>query len=1059
MNKRSLLGATALHTFAAAGLAMAFTGTAFAQQAQNNQQETAADEQTPPTEQNAAEAPSQASTAGDQEILVTGSRIRRPNLDSPVPVTSVTAEELLSQGDVNVGDALNDLPAIRSTYSQANSTRFIGTAGINLLDLRGLGISRTLVLVNGRRHVTAQVGEFLVDTNTIPTDLIERVDVITGGSSAVYGSDAVAGVINFILKNNYEGLTVRGQGGISSRGDRGIYTASITAGKNLLDDRLNIAGNLEYVQANPLYFRDRDGQSGAFSGRCQFNLSEVTTGESPFGSDGIPDQTFFCGVRNNAISDGGTLTAIAPALTGGCTNATLAPGGANAALGAARCLNQGTGPGQPRVFRFAPNGDLLQDVILQDFRPFGSGNVISDPNSPVPGTTLRRTGQFAPGLKRYTGNILMSMEITPAFQPFFEGKFVRVDALQEGQPSFFQGGFGAFFGGGNGIRCDNAFITAQNLAALQSIGRCTGGRVFSETLPVGRFNVDFGGRSEKIRRDTYRLVGGIRGDFNEDWNYEIAVNYGRVKLNQTQRNNLITFDLNGNPDGFLLASDAVFNAAGQIVCRVNQTTVVRPDCVPINVFGDGRPDQAALDFIQTDDTFVKGRASQFNVVGYVGGDLSQLFELPGGPIRFVLGGEYRREKARYRADPLSESGGTFFNAFAPFNPPTFSVKEAFGEIEFPILKDLPFAHELTVSAAGRYSDYNTSAGTTKAYNINGVYAPVRDIRFRANYSKSVRVPTLGDLFSPATQNFAFLGDPCDVLNINNGTSERPINCAADGVPVGFANLPARSQTTEIVSSGNPFLTPEKGKSFTAGFIFQPSFVPGLNVSVDYYRIRVSNLIAVLGGQTILNQCYDLPRPNQFCSLIFPRNPDSTFAQPALISGGINFAKQKADGIDFEVGYRRTFGDIRTDSRLLATYVLKRENYTDPLNPAIADQVLFELGDPQFTANFSTTLTYKNFDLRYGLQYIGKQTIGAYENYFEFQGRPPVNADSTAEVWYPEKFIHNIRLNWRVDKKYSFYAGVDNVTDELPPLGLIGNEGGNPFDPIGRYFYAGFRADF
>src|SRR5687768_1612148 len=239
----------------------------------------------------------QAATAEEGTIVVTGSRIRRPNLDSPVPITSISAEELTQTGDVNVGDRLNDLPSLRSTFSQSNSTRFIGTAGVNLLDLRGLDVERTLVLVNGRRHVTYSPGDFLVDVNTIPTDLIERVDVVTGGSSAVYGSDAVAGVVNFMLKRNFEGVRLRGQAGVSSRGDRGIQFISATGGKNFMDDRANVAINLEYVDADPLYFKQRPGLTGAFAGRCQFNLAEPTVGE-PASGDGVPDQQFFCGVRN-----------------------------------------------------------------------------------------------------------------------------------------------------------------------------------------------------------------------------------------------------------------------------------------------------------------------------------------------------------------------------------------------------------------------------------------------------------------------------------------------------------------------------------------------------------------------------------------------------------------------------------------------------------------------------------------------------------------------------------------------------------------------------------------
>ncbi len=1050
MKKFGLLSSSAIGSAALFGLSLAFAAPAYAQ-----------DDPAPAP----ASDQDQADDQGGQNVEVTGTRIRRPNIESNVPIVSVTADEI-ADGDPNVGDALNDLPSLRSTFSQANSVRFIGTTGLNLLDLRGLGIARTLVLVNGRRHITALPGSYQVDINTIPSDLIERIDVITGGSSAVYGSDAIAGVVNFVLRRDYDGIRLRGQAGISQQGDRGIQFVSLTAGRNFADDRANVAINLEYVNAEALYFGDRPELTGAYDGRCQFNASEFSTGE-PAAGDGVPDQTFLCGVRNNAISNGGTISAASPfsAANGGCTNTSLAPGGVNAAIGAARCINPGTPQGQTRTFRFADSGLLVEDVPCADFRPFGSGNVISCPNSLAPGATLRNTGQIAPGLDRYTANILFHFDISEAFRPFMEGKYVHIFSRQQGQPSFFSP-LSATIGLPN-QHCDNAFLSDQGLAQLQAIGYCSNGRTATQTIPMGRFNTDFGGRAELVTRDTYRFVAGIQGDFNDDWNYEISFNYGHVDIRQDEFNDLIAFDLDGNADGFLLAIDAVRNAAGQIVCRVNQVVVTRPDCVPINTFGNGAPTQAALDFVNT-TSWVEQRASQYNVVAYVNGDLSQLFELPGGPVRFVVGGEWRRETAFLEADPLSAAGGTFFNAFATFDPPALQVWEAFGEIEIPLLRDLPFAQELTLTAAARYSDYNSGAGgagSSFAYNINGTWAPVRDIRFRANYSRSVRVPTLSDLFTVASQNFAFLADPCDVVNIGNGTANRPTNCAADGVPVGFVNALARSQSTGFFSQGNPFLEEETGKSLTIGTVITPRWVPGLSVTIDYYRIRVNNLIAVLGAQTILNQCYDLPRPNQFCDLLSPRNPDFTFQNPALISGGVNFAQFKADGIDVELSYRRTFENgHRLNFRGIATYVIRRDNFTSPTDPTFRDRVLGELGDPQLSANLSLSYGIGGWDFRWSTNYVGKQTIGAWESYFSVDGRPPQNADLTAEVFYPAQWFHSVRLSYRVNERFQFYGGIDNVLDNDPRIlrntfGSTGTAAGTSWDYIGRYFYAGAIIDF
>ncbi|MFN3726883.1 MAG: TonB-dependent receptor domain-containing protein [Allosphingosinicella sp.] len=1020
--------------------------------------------------------------AGQAEstITVTGSRIRRPNLESNVPVTSVSAEELTAQGDVSVGDALNDLPSLRSTFSQANSTRFIGTTGLNLLDLRGLGTQRTLVLVNGRRHVTSSVGDFLVDVNTIPSDLLQRVDVVTGGSSAVYGSDAIAGVVNFVLRRDFEGVRLRAQGGISSEGDRGIYFTSLTAGENFFDDRLNLAINLEYVHAEPLYFSQRDSLTGAASGRCQFEPIETIGGDGPTGTNGFPDTAFFCGVRNGNISTGGLLTALGVNAVSNPNSASFATSCLNPNLALnlrGRCINFGTPNALPRVVVFDQAGNVVTNNPGRDQRIFGGNNNIG---GNALGSTLRETGQIAPGLDRYTANFLARFDVAPAFQPFLEAKYVYIESLQEGQPTFFQATFPQFFGAGRGLRCDNPFLTAANIADLQSIGRCTGGAASTETIPLSRFNIDFGGRRQLVERETFRGVAGFGGEFNGDWNYEVSFNYGRFEQRTEAQNDLRIFDIDADGNivaegPFLRATDVVRNAAGQIVCRVNADAVTTnddPACVPLNPFGQGRPSQAALDYVTYTST-LDGSATQYNALAFVSGDSSQLFELPGGAVRFVLGGEYRREEAFQEADPLSRAGATFFNAFPTFDPPAFEVIEGFGELELPLLRDVPFAHELTVTGAARYSDYNTGADTTFAWNVNGTWAPVRDVRFRANFSRAVRVPTIGDLFTPATQSFAFLADPCDAQNRNGGPNptQRQANCDAAGIPATFVNTLARSQTTEIAVSGNPFLSEEKADSYTFGVVVTPSFVPGLSITADYYSIELKNRIETVGAQTVLNQCFDLPQPNEFCDLVTRRGVDDPatpeleqffFGTPGVLSSGVNFARGEAEGVDFEVAYRRRFGNgVRLDARGIVTYVIERNDFISPTNPAIATRNLDNLGDQQWSANFSTTIGTGPFDLRYSVNFIGETYTAAATNFEEFQGRPPTNPDarSAGELMYPDTFYHAVRFSIRPSERFQFYMGVDNLFDTQPPFGLLGTGGGDPFDPIGRYFYAGATVDF
>lgn len=1000
------------------------------------------------------------------EIIVTGSRISRPTLQSPVPITSISGSDLLSRGDLNIGDALNDLPQLRSTFSQANSTRFIGTSGLSILDLRGLGTARTLVLVNGRRHVTALPGDYLVDTNTIPDDLLDRVDIVTGGNSAVYGSDAVAGVVNFVLKRNFTGIKLQGQGGISSRGDRGNYFGSIAAGTNFADGRGNIAVAAEYSRNNSLYFIDRPGQTGAYNGRTQFNLSENTAGE-PAAGNGIPDNQLYSGVRNGTIADGGLITAVC--------SPTQADYLTNQVNNIARCRsssNATVGFGQRYVFDSAGNLRLSNPSLdFRDITNGGSSNTIGGL-----GSTLRNTGQLSPLLERYSVNLLSHFDISDAFKPFVEAKYVNIFANQEGQPSFWQGSIPGFFGGGTNLRCNNPFLTTQALTTLQSIGQCA--NAATSTFNISRFNVDFGGRGELQRRETWRLVGGVEGTFNDDWHYEISAVYGEFTSHNESQNNLRLFDLDGNDDGFLLAVNAVAapvgftgtnvatGAAGQsVVCAVNATAAgnVRPDCVPINVFGVGAPSAAALAFVNTLGIRDE-KATQLDLVANIGGDLSQLFEFPGGPVKFVVGAEYREETARSVWDPLVASGGTFLNAIQPFTPPKFTVAEGFGEISIPLLKDLPFAKELTLAGAARYSSYNTSAGSTWTYNGNFYYAPASFIRLRGSYGKSVRVPTQSDLFSPASQNFAFVGDPCDIQNINNGTPNRAANCAAAGVPAGFVNTVARTQTLGFLSGGNPTLTPESSDSYTLGFIFEPSkLIPGLSLTVDYYDIVVNNRIETLGLQTILNQCYDSPNLNNpFCASLNPRDPATgLFPNIVGIAGGVNFAKQTTSGIDAELQYSHRFESGKKISlNVLATYIFDRTNFVDPTNPNNPNRQLSELGDPQFEGNITAAFeTAHGLKLRYNFQLIGKQTIGTYEAQNSFNGLPPQNADQFPRVYYPAITYHNLRISQSIGTKNEFYFGIDNVFDTLPPFGLVGNGGGDAiFDNIGRVLYAGFKVN-
>ncbi|HVF95569.1 MAG TPA: TonB-dependent receptor [Sphingomonas sp.] len=1024
-------------------------------------------------------------TTAATDIVITGSRIRSPNLESNAPISVVSGDQFFETGQISVGDVLNELPQLRSTFSQQNSTRFLGTRGLNLLDLRGLGTQRTLVLVNGRRHVGGDVLVNAVspDVNTFPTDLIERVEVITGGGSSIYGSDAIAGVVNFILKDNYSGLSLRGQSGVSERGDAGNYYVSGLAGTNFGDDRGNIAVNLEYAHQERYY--------GSGGRGLRQNDAYVVTDTDPAGSvngaDGTPDRTFYRDIRSATISLGGQVGIFQ-------ANSNPVCGAANGA--AFTC-----------GYLFQPDGSLIQQTGTRvGLGP--NGNYIGGNG------TSSREGQLltlSPQLDRYSANVIAHYEISDALVPFVEAKYVRSEAFgSQSGPFFSQGTTLGDPGGRERIRLDNPFLSAQARALLTqqlsatTVNANTGAAFVQGTLADGtpgptpaqqlatqraaiaagtfRFGVrrnwvDFGIRDEKFVRETYRVVAGLRGEFNDDWNYEISANYGEHRETATIIGNV-------NVQRYLLGVDSVRDpATGQITCRSKLNPTGTADygddagilaadiaaCVPINPFGQGSVTPQALDYVLVDSR-ATGKIKQFVASGFVAGDLSQLFELPGGPIGFSFGGEYRRERVEYDLDDLTQAGYAFYNAIPSFSAPAFEVKEAYGEVRIPLLKDLPFIQELTVTGSGRISDYKGATGTTYSYGGEVTWRPLQDIRFRGAYTRAVRAPNLVDLYSDVSQNFAPApNDPCSARNIGTGSATRAANCAADGIPTSYDFV--YTSSIEILSGGNPNLRAESSDNFTVGGVLTPRFVPGFSLSVDYYDITVDDVITAPSAQQIMNACYDAADlNNQFCGL-FQRNrtggvgpnEEAPFQiiQGSLQQNSLNYAKLTARGIDTELNYRKTFGFGTVSLNAIWTHTLERNEFLNPADPNRANRILSELGDPDDQVNVNTNVKFGAVTFGYQMRWIDQMTISTFaEDTLSVQGRAPENADYADRQFYPDVFYHDVRFDLQVNPKFNIYVGVDNVGDRLPPLGLTGvGAGSGIYDVRGRYGYVGVKAGF
>ena len=1032
-------------------------------------QTTPAQAPTPAITTAAAEAPT-------ETLIVTGSRIRRPNLESTVPIVSVSGEEFFQTGAISVGDTLNELPQLRSTFSQQNSTRGLGTRGLNLLDLRGLGTQRTLVLVNGRRHVA---GDILVngvspDTNTFPTDLIERVDLITGGNSSIYGSDAIAGVVNFVLKQDYDGVQVRGQSGISKYGDAANQYLSALIGKNFADGRGNIAVNLEYAHQDRYFGSNRPNlrQNDAFV------VVDSDPAGSVNGSDGIPDRTFFRDIRSATIGRGGQVAVFQSAANPIC--------GADNVGSAFTC-----------GYLFQPDGTLAaQTGTRVGLAP--NGNYIGG-NGYKNG---RDTNLLAlqPDLDRISVNMLGHFDISPAFVPFFEAKYVRSTAFGSvSGPLFSQGatlGDTITTGNRERVRLDNPYLSTQarDLLTQQllatTVNANTGGALTTTQLANQRAAINAGSfrfgvrrnfeelgiRDEEIRRETYRAVVGVRGDFNDDWNYEISANYGEHRERNRIQSNI-------NTQRYLLAVDSVRDpATNAIVCRSKIDPIAAGTdkagdaarlaadvaaCIPLNPFGDGSISQAVKNYV-TVDSLATGKITQFVGSGFVAGDLSGLFELPGGPIGFAVGAEYRRETNAYDLDDITQKGYAFYNAIPEFKSPAFEVKEAFAEVSVPLLKDVPFFQELTLTGSGRISDYNNNAGTVYTYAGGVDWAPFRDLRFRAAYSKAIRAPTLSDLFSAQSQNFAAApNDPCSSRNLATGSATRAANCAAAGRPANYDFV--YTSSLEIISGGNPALKQETSRSITVGGVFTPEFIPGLSLSVDYYDIKVDDVITSVTAQQILDSCYNaVDLNNVFCGLIKragagggPRGEEQfRVLEGTLLSSTLNFAKLTARGVDTQLSYRHSFDWGSAGGRVLWVRTLERDSYTNPAEPNRINRILGELGDPNNEVNLNADLRIGNVTFGYQMRWIDAMYINAYEDFNALQGRAPENADYADLQKYPAVSYHDLRLSFDATKQVNAYFGIDNVGDKKPPFGLTGvGAGSGIYDVRGRYFYVGFIGKF
>ena len=983
-----------------------------------------------------------------EEVVVTGSRIIRRDIDAPSPVTVIGAIDIRDSGETDVSKLLREIPSLNGSLTATGSvvTGFASDlnddAGVGRLNLRNLGTNRTLVLVNGRRHVSAIQGSADVDTSTIPIALIESVDVTTGGGSSVYGADAVSGVINFILKDDFEGIDYRGQYSVSDEGDADNIFAAITGGINFDDDRGNAVLSVEYTRQSRINRRDRDDAFGEGFFDLIANSPELS---AALGRDPNADNVFVPDFRINFSSSAGVLalydSAVGGSVFGGIVGGPAAGG---------TIAGEGSIPGVPGVQVFS-NGVLRAfdfGVISNPFESSGGDGIqASNPNAAI-----------VPFIDKVNINGLFRYELTEGIEMYSEIKYVQTRAVD---------GDGIPFNDDIPIALDNAFIPdalRAQIEAAEAAGitpELTMSRDILDAAAIGGTDTD---------RNTLRLVGGLRGDFDNGWRWDISYNFGRTEIDTVNTNSRVE-------DRFFAGVDAVVDpTTGNIVCRSDIDSSALPpgspfpsnrpgfltfdpgdgQCIPINLFGTDSitADSAAFAFI---DTLESSTIEQRQFLATLAGDSSGAFELPAGPVDFAVGFEYRDEKSSF-IPPELERAGLLYNTVGEARDivaGSYDVKEIFGEVSIPIVEDVAFAESIRIDASFRYTDHST-AGSIETYGTALNWQIDPNIRIRGAYNRAVRAPNIFELFSPAQP--AFIGvtaDPCNPQNITAGTANRATNCA-QFVDPGFDAADFLSARVAGSTGGNPNLSVETADTYTLGVVLTPEFAPGLTITADYYNIEIADAIDALTGREVAELCVDLPTINNpFCGAV-TRDPNNGNAISDFESGNVNLGGFSTEGIDVAVNYQLELSDVMDgdygslDQTITATHTFNNIEFPDPLDPEFALPDQGQLALPTWIVNYQARWIYNDFSLTWQTRFQNSTLNIGINN--EDVADNPTFADPLKTG---SALVHDVSASYRVNDYANITFGVNNLGDRSPFIGSLTR----PVDPIGRTFFIQIGGNF
>lgn len=952
-----------------------------------------------------------------EEIVVTGSRIRRPYAETAAPMTTIGEARFDERGYVSAAEALNEVTSIKPQLNQAPGSGDSSGPGQQFPDLFGLGTGRTLTLVNGRRFVTSSsgLGDAQVDANIIPIGLIDRIEVVQAGGAAVYGSDAIAGVVNYILKDDFEGFQFDAQGGVSDRGDYETRKLRATYGFNFADDRGNLAFNAEWSESPALFFADRD----------LTNLARVTQGnpDDTGPNDGIPSVREVLDTHFWNFNENGVIYNI---------------------------------PAPPPMFLTLVNGAPAQFATDGSVVPYNPGTILGIPfGTGGDGFRFSDLTGLRTAVDRVAVNAIGHLDFTDNLTGNLEFLYARTEG-EEVPQGFSRTVLSPAPFSAIPFTNANPFLSADAIAALSaaSPGFGAGAPLFLsrhfyyDLLPT---NV------ETTTNESWRVLAGLDGEFdaaNRGFYWSVSGSFGRVEGEER------VFDVhNAN---FNNAIFAVPDGAGGAACLINvdgDPANDDPACAPINPFGFGNISAAATDYVSV-MTGTDYTNEQIDILATIG---TSLFVLPTGDVETLVAYEHRDEQVEFVPLPANQQGLTGVGTMQAPRSGEYDTDEFSFELLLPIVGNeftLPFAQSVELNGSYRYVD-NSLAGTEDVWGTGLRWQVVEDVVLRATRTRNFRAPTLNQLLAPTT---VFAGsiavDPCDADRINGGPNPavRRANCEAEwaanpayGSLDTFQDPAENFVVTQISQGGNPALRNEVADTTTYGIVLQPRFIPDLTIAVDRIEIDLTDGLSAFLPADFLAACYDAePQPADICDT-FTRLPMTDGTSPAgtiatALSTTFNAGVIQYEGevyrIDYDVPMSDMFGG---DAGNLSLTV--EATHTSLLTESVTGTTFTRLHNtaeqPDWVTRFNADYMRGPLQLSYQLFYLS-EVLAAPDATIETTPNPVLDSNMTHSL----SGLYEINDNWIVR------AGVVNLTDEPPSYPNFGYG-----DILGRRYFVGFTADF